>query len=411
MSIFFKDIIANKKIDWDTLVKDLNNTITYNKYCLSSDFYEIFKKVIVSLLLNKPLILLDSDLSIDEKKKLTGHSDFDKFNIELQKSEKKYLQYKSDIFESLKNVNDQWSLTLFTSGTTGLPKKVKHNFDSITRFVKISNTKKEDVWGFAFNPTHIAGIQVFLQAFLNGNTIVRLFGLSKDDILNEIDKNKITHISATPTFYRLLLPVKKRHLSVLRLTSGGERFDNKIMRQLQVAFPNAKITNIYASTEAGTLLASKDNFFILKSEYKNLIKVENNELIIHRTLMGQSEISKQEWYFTGDLVEVVEREPLKFRFVSRKNEMMNIGGYKVNPIEVEETIREIEGVKDVRVYTKKNSVLGYIICCDIIKEDKKLEEPYIRRVLQNKLQEFKIPRVIAFVDTLSITRTGKIKRN
>jgi len=63
------------------------------------------------------------------------------------------------------------------------------------------------------------------------------------------------------------------------------------------------------------------------------------------------------------------------------------------------------------VFAKKNSVLGNIICCEIVKNNSQLEEASISNFLQTKLQEFKIPRMIKFVDQLSTTRTGKVKRN
>jgi acyl-CoA synthetase (AMP-forming)/AMP-acid ligase II len=127
--------------------------------------------------------------------------------------------------------------------------------------------------------------------------------------------------------------------------------------------------------------------------------------------MGISEFSTEEWYSTGDLIEILSENPTKFKFVSRKNEMINIGGYKVNPREVEEIICNIPSISNALVYSKQNSVLGNIICCDIVKEDKDLSELNIRKILQYKIQEYKIPRIIRFVDSIESTRTGKIKRN
>ena len=91
--------------------------------------------------------------------------------------------------------------------------------------------------------------------------------------------------------------------------------------------------------------------------------------------------------------------------------MINVGGYKVNPGEVEETIRKIEGIQNVRVFAKSNSVLGNIICCEVVKTSDEIDEVSIRSFLQSKLQEFKIPRIIKFTDKISTTRTGKIKRS
>ena len=411
MELFFADIGSNTTISWKELLKDLNRSTTYNPYCYHSDFYEIFKHIILSLLLEEELILLDSDFSDEEVEKLTGRSNFSSFTKIIDPRKLPVISLKNELISKIKNTGPQWNITLFTSGTTGLPKKVKHTFQSLNRFVKITEKNTDDVWGFAYNPTHIAGIQVFFQALLNGNSIIRLFGLSTDLVFNSIEQYGITHISATPTFYRLLYPINKIFPNVVRITVGGEKFDEKTIDKLKPAFPNSKITNVYASTEAGTLFAAKRDVFTVKAEMKEFVKIENNQLFIHKYMMGLTENEINSWYNTGDIVEIVSENPLQFRFVSRKNEIINVGGYKVNPNEVEEAIRTINGISDVRVFAKSNSVLGNIICCEIVKIDENLDEAKIRSFLQTQLQEYKIPRFIKFVNELSTTRTGKIKRN
>ena len=100
-----------------------------------------------------------------------------------------------------------------------------------------------------------------------------------------------------------------------------------------------------------------------------------------------------------------------FRFKSRKNELINVGGYKVNPGEVENVINLIDGVKQTVVYGKANSVLGNVLCADIVVEDGcGLKESDIRKILSRQLQDFKVPRRIKFKDHLELTRTGKLKR-
>ena len=90
--------------------------------------------------------------------------------------------------------------------------------------------------------------------------------------------------------------------------------------------------------------------------------------------------------------------------------MINVGGYKVNPLEVEEVMRNIPGIAAVRVYGKPNSVLGNILCCEVVKTKQELDESSIRSFLQTRLQEFKIPRMMVFVEHLLTTRSGKTKR-
>ncbi|MFZ4413327.1 MAG: class I adenylate-forming enzyme family protein [Bacteroidales bacterium] len=409
MEIFYRDAGLKLERNWGQLIADLNQTKTYNPYCQSEDFYAVFKHLILSLCLGEEIILLDADFSADEIKKLTGFSDFEKFTKAIPKEKHLQINSKHDLLNCIHANAAKWKICLFTSGTTGLPKKLTHTFANITRFVK--TTTSANTWGFAYPPTHMAGLQVFFQALLNGNPVIRLFGLSREEILKEIQNYGITHISATPTFYRLLLPIVGTYPSVKRITSGGEKFDTATIMKLLLAFPNAKITNVYASTEAGSLLAAEGDEFTIKPEMQPWIQVRDLEIYVHHSLMGDSEMNKQEWYASGDLVEILHTNPLRFRFVSRKNEMINVGGYKVNPNETEEVIRSLPGIMDVRVFAKPNAVLGNILCCEVVKTKEEIDEAGIRKILQGKLQEFKIPRIIVFVESITYTSSGKMKRS
>lgn len=411
MGVFFVDSENIDRATWGRLISDINATSVYNKYCKSDNYYSVFKNIIISMLFEKEIILLDSDFTDSELVNLTGLSEYENFDEVLDKNKFKNIVSKEELIDKLRKTNDNWNVTLFTSGTSGVPKKVTHDFQSISRFVKISEYTSSSVWGFAYNPTHMAGIQVFMQALLNGNSIVRVFGLSAGKVFEEIEINKISYISATPTFYKLLLSCERKFESVKRITSGGEKFNEEIKKKLLFIFPNAKFNNVYASTETGTLFASNDDLFTIKEGFATLVKVENDELYIHSKLMGETGTVMGDWYNTGDLVDVVLEKPLSFRFVSRNSDMINVGGYKVNPLEVEEVLLTFPGVINARVFPKSNSVLGNIICCEIVREGKSIEEIAIRSFLQSKLQEFKVPRIYKFVEELNTTRTGKIKRN
>ena len=414
-NLFYIDIIESITKTYDDLLNDLHSTKSYNSYFRSNSFYSIFLNIVVTKLLGKEIILLDNDFSEKEIELLVGFNDLKIKQQNLTTEEISKLQINSveELLLKINNVGCNWKMSLFTSGTTGLPKKVSHTFDTITRFVKRSPAHLSDVWGFAYNPTHIAGIQVFFQAFLNQNSIIRLFGLSQTSCFEQIEKFQVTHISATPTFYRLIYNENLVFNSIKHITIGGEKLDKKIFEKLKLMMPDASFTNVYASTEAGSLFASKDDTFIVKDEFKNLVKVDEFELLINNRLLAHSDDIKLsgEWYHTGDIVEVMETEPLKIKFISRKNEMINVGGYKVNPTEVEDAIRSISGVSDVRVYAKPNSVLGNLICCEIVSINDEVNEKKVRLYLSEVLQDFKIPRLIHFVDKLDLTRTGKVVRN
>lgn len=318
-----------------------------------------------------------------------------------------------DSLEALANAvrNSRSKIDVFTSGTTGKPRKISHTVQSLSRSVRVSDAHSDDVWGFAYHPSHIAGLQVFFQAFFNGNEIVNLFGRQKREIFALVVRRKISHISATPTFYRLLLPEPNVYESVRRLTLGGEKSTGGLLEKLGAVFPNAKINNIYAATEFGTLLVSDGEYFSIPQSAAELVRIDSGVLCVHKSLLGGGEVPVDgQWYKTRDMVEFAP-DGLRFKFAARQSDFINVGGYKVNPSRVEDVLRGFGGVVDVRVYGRKNSVLGNILCADLKTEDgAEADIAEIRKFLSESLGQYEIPRKIAFVSEIESTRTGKVKR-
>lgn len=392
---------------YQRLFDEINQASYYCPCYKSDDLYGYFRNLVIALLTNQPLMLLDSDLNLSE---IDGVEE-DDINV-LKKIEMHRFTCIEEIIKKVQISNSE--ITIFTSGTTGQPKKVIHSVNTLTRSVRIAEKYSHHIWGFAYNPTHMAGLQVFFQAFENRNILVNIFGISRSEIYQLIRSNNITHLSATPTFYRLLLPVTERFESLERITFGGEKSNQNLYDPILKIFPNSKVNNIYASTEAGSLFASKGECFQIPQPIKDKFMVQNEELLIHKSLLGKSDTFTfiDDYYNTGDLIEWVNREDGVFRFKSRKNELINVGGYKVNPNEIESCIQNLEGVEQVIVYGRSNSILGNILCADIKKDPlSMLNEQEIRQYLKTQLQDFKIPRKVQFVENLALTRTGKIKRS
>lgn len=402
---FFADPAKKIKISYADFIDDIKSAKYFRKVFYSDFPYDYFKQIVLAALSGGSIVLADK-----APENINGKSDsFLQGNLEEPcGADISNLSGMEDILGKLKAAKN-FSIGLFTSGTAGLPKMICHNFRSLARSVKIAPVHSEDVWAFAYAPAHMAGIQVFFQALMNANTIVNVFGLPRDDVLRAVEALNITHISATPTFFRGLLPPSKPLESVVRITSGGEAFDAKTIANLKKMFVRAKTANIYASTEAGSLLVSEGEFFKIPPEMKDAIKIEAGELLIHKSLLGESlSATGNPWFRTGDMVELAENG--LFRFVSRLDGIVNSGGYKVNPLEVEAALRSISGIAEARVYGKKNRLLGEILCADIVSNDKSLDEASLRMALKNSLQNFKIPRIFNFVDSIELTRTGKISR-
>ena len=397
----------DKSYSYDDLLQSLNMSSEYCPLYKTSDIYSYFVNLIKALAANKPLVLLDSDLNPAE---IDG-IDENLVNVK-EEIDKKSYKSMGEIVEDIQNSTSE--ITIFTSGTTGQPKKVLHTVATLTRSVRTGERYVGQIWAYAYNPTHMAGLQVFFQAFENLNTLNNVFNKQRSEVYELINKHNITHISATPTFYRLLLPFEQEYKTVVRVTLGGEKSDSHLYENIKKIFPEAKINNVYASTEAGSLFAAKGDCFQIPEKIRDKFEVVDDELLIHKSLLGKSDSFKFEgdYYHSGDLIECVNKESGLFRFKSRKNELINVGGYKVNPGEVENILLSIDGVKQVLVYGKANSILGNVLCADIQLEDGvALTDVEIKKALRSQLQDFKIPRRIKFVEQMSLTRTGKLKRS
>lgn len=402
--IFLYD--GEKQYSYDDLLKAICEDSAYYPLFKSKDLFAYFSNLIKALAANQPLVLLDSDIGMSE---IDG---LDEGNINVSENINP-VNYDTiqDVVGAVQNSSSE--ITIFTSGTTGQPKKVIHSISTLTRSVRSGEKYQGQIWAYAYNPTHMAGLQVFFQAFENLNTLVNVFGKSRNEVYKEILDKQITHISATPTFYRLLLPYEQKFNSVIRVTLGGEKSDQHLHDSIKLIFPNAKINNVYASTEAGSLFAAKGDCFQIPESICDKIKVEDDEIVIHKSLLGKSDSFRlsDDFYHSGDIIEWIDEVSGLFRFKSRKNELINIGGYKVNPGEVEDILHTIVGVQNAFVYGRTNSILGNVLCADIqLEKGAEISELDVKKHLASRLQDFKIPRRIKFVDVIELTRTGKLKR-
>lgn len=398
-------IDQNVSLSYEEILYNINNSRSYIDCYTYPDLKSFFQNWILALVNQKNISLMDSDLS--EKEIVSNNLEVNQL-IEIKDPKK--INSIDELIDVIRNSNSE--ITLFTSGTTGFTRKFTHPLKNLIRKINVSEERTQDVWGFAFNPTHVAGVQVFFQAILNQNLLVNVFMKSKDIVVNAIKEHQITNLSSTPTFYRLLLPLSHSFDSVKKITIGGEKSDNHLISEVEKAFPNARINNVYGSTETGPLFSSQNDEFVVLDKHIGLIKVVENELYIHKNLFGKTTQLNliDDFYPTGDLIEWTDDLQRRFRFTSRKNELINVGGYKVNPYEVEDELVQHLKIRNVRVFGKPNTILGNVICCEIeLLPDSELKEEDVRFFLNGKIQNFKIPRKIAFVEKIELTRTGKKK--
>lgn len=311
-------------------------------------------------------------------------------------------------------------ITFYTSGTTGSAKPIVQSVANLIRAVQISPKHESDVWGLTYQPTKVAALQVFLQAACNGNTIVNLHGLSASEARDAIRIHNITHLSATPTYYRLLTTDPTPIPTVMAVSIGGEVCEPNLKARIQSMFPNARFRNIYASSETGTMMHAMGDEFTVPDSLRNAIRVHDGRLWFHQDYVAENlkDLCVDGFWDSGDEVLVISDEPLKLKITGRRSDWINVGGLKVNPHEVEQLINRIPGVADCRVYGVANSVTGYLVAADIYMASGVTSSAYqpidatkLRRHLSNHLPPHAIPRLVHFREEMLLSSSGKKERH
>lgn len=328
------------------------------------------------------------------------------------------------ILESI--TNTQWVIP--TSGTTNNPKLVAHTLASLSKTAKKNIEQGYNyTWGLTFDIYRFSGIQVFLQALFGGSSIIiPESNDSMNDIIDLFVKNSCNILSATPSFWRKILMTKEsKALNIKRATLGGEIADQSILKALKNTFNDIKITHIYASTEVGVGFAVTDGLAGFPYSYvehglDNIqIKIDEASLLwINPKNKEQDYIANNSIYDndgfinTGDLVKI---ENNRVFFLGRASGSINVGGNKVQPEEVEAKLLASNLLSNAFVYSKKNPIMGSLVCADVVAIDKNQNKNELKKQLlsycRENLENFKIPAILKIVDDLEITQSGKIKRN
>lgn len=326
------------------------------------------------------------------------------------------------------NDNKDTSWIIPTSGTTDTPKLISHTFSSLTRTAKRdTDIGKEYIWSLVFDIYRFSGIQVFVQALLGGSTLViSEADDSMSDILDNLIKNGCNALSATPSFWRKVMMSKEvNSLDFKVLTLGGEIADENILQALKIKFPSAKISHIYASTEAGVGFSVIDGHAGFPKRYIDngvngiTLKLSGtNTLLINNGNQAQKYLSTDTLYQddgfidTGDIIELKDDRAY---FLGRDSGAINVGGNKVQPEEVEIVLLDSGLVNAAYVYPKKNPIMGNIVCADLVLADPDADTKKVKMEIlkfsREKLENFKVPAIIKFVDELQTTHSGKIKRS
>jgi len=321
---------------------------------------------------------------------------------------------------------------MLTSGTSGAPKIVRHSLEGLTGAIVADDVGRgtAPVWATFYDIRRYGGLQIFLRAVIGGGSMV--LSDPTEPIAGTIARLRargVTHISGTPSHWRKLLmsgAVSKFSPRYLRLS--GEIADQAVLDGLRRAFPEASIGHAYASTEAGVGFAVNDGLegfpASLIGEGRDGVdmKVEDGSLRIRSTRTAHGYLGRNAAALTDpcgfvDTGDMVERRGERYYFVGRRGGIINIGGLKVHPEEIEAVINRHAEVRMSRARSRRSPITGAIVTADVVLADgadagrgNAIREKILAdcRAL---LATHKVPAMIRFVPSLDITAAGKLARH
>lgn len=315
-------------------------------------------------------------------------------------------------------------LILFSSGSTGAPKAMIHNLDNLVDSYK-GKKGKRIVFLIFLMFDHIGGLNTLLNCLSMNVTMVFPEKREPEHVSGLIEKYKVNVLPASPTFLNLLL-ISECNLhydmsSLRMITYGTEPMPDSLLVKLKDAFPRVKFLQTFGTSETGisqTASRSSDSTFLRIDDPNTEIKIVDGELWIRSKtqIMGylnssMDRFTKDGWFKTGDLVE--EAGDGYIKIVGRNKELINVGGEKVLPSEVESVLFQMPGLIDCVVYGESNPITGKMVVAKVLfKDEIKTSEAKKRVVMfcSDKLDRYKIPAKVVLMKESEYSERFKKKR-
>ena len=323
----------------------------------------------------------------------------------------------------------EWAL--FTSGTSGAPKMVAHTLQGLTGAIGaqpgVAGPTSPPVWATFYDIRRYGGLQMLLRALTGGVSLLLTAAHEPlADFLGRLRAHGVTHLAGTPSHWRrALMSPALAGVSPRYVRLSGEIADQAVLDSLRARFPEAAIGHAYASTEAGVGFEVTDGLagfptaFVEREDGPVWMRVVDDTLQLRsaRTALGYlgegaPPLGDAEgWVDTGDMV---ERRGERFHFLGRRSGVINVGGLKISPEEVEAVINACPGVRMSRVTGRASPVLGALVAAEVVLADGAGDPAGARGLIlahcRERLPPHKTPASIRFVDALELGAAGKLER-
>lgn len=320
---------------------------------------------------------------------------------------------------------------MLTSGTSGVPKIVGHTLEGLSGAIVAEGPARgtPPVWATFYDIRRYGGLQIFLRAIIGGGSMVLS---DSHEVLSDhvarLHARGVTHISGTPSHWRkLLMSGSAASFAPRYVRLSGEIADQAVLDGLAQALPNASVGHAYASTEAGVGFAVNDGregfpaSLIGGNRDGVEMKVVDGSLRIRSKRAAHAYVGKAAAALTDtdgfvDTGDMVELRNDRYYFVGRRGGIINIGGLKVHPEEIEAVINRHASVRMSRAKSRRSPITGAIVVADVIlvagsADRAKDIRDEILSDCRASLATHKVPAVIRFVEALDVTPAGKLARS
>ena len=319
---------------------------------------------------------------------------------------------------------------LFTSGTTGIPKMVVHTVESLTSAIKPGPRRDARiVWATFYDIRRYGGLQILLRAVLDGGSLILSDAAEPlAEHLARLGALGATHVTGTPSHWRRVLMRPEAHAMApgyVRLS--GEIADQAVLDNLHALYPQARIVHAFASTEAGVGFEVADAREGVPAGTIDdpgngaKLKVEDGSLRISSPgnasrYLGDGDLplaAPDGFVDTNDMMELRDG---RYYFVGRRGRIVNVGGLKVHPEEVEAIINRHPAVRVSLVHPRRNAITGSVVVADVVlREHVDADAEGLRREIVElcigQLARHKVPASVRFVPSLAFSASGKLARH
>lgn len=387
----------------------------YNFYAISLFLMLLNRRCIIVPLVSNLHAEIDSRTQVARANKIVRIGPNGTLSVENKNQESRHALATKLIEQS------KTGLILFSSGSTAEPKAMIHDLDNLVKSYREKKLRKLNLLVFLMFD-HIGGLNTLLNCLSMGANLVLPTSRKPLEVASLIEKHKVQVLPTSPTFLNMLLiadaPNAYDLSSLKMITYGTEPMPESLLQRLRTSFPRTRFMQTFGTSETGISKSSSrssDSLEIKLEGTEQEYQIVEGELWIRSKtqILGylnseMDNFTEDGWFRTGDLVE--ETKDGYIRIIGRLKEIINVGGEKVLPAEIESVLMELDFVEETAVIGSSNAITGQSVVANVVLADgtdKKVAKKKIRKHCISRISAYKVPTKINFMNQTTVSSSFK----